>query len=505
MPLKARTASAALGRGMRETATTIRGPERRHGHGCCTAAWRAAALTLALGLVMPGLVMPASAQTLPDALAEAYVSNPTLDAARAALRTVNEEVPQALSNWRPNVTVTGSVGQQRNDSGSSGSATAAGGASSGGADDGAFTITPRSLDVNVTQPLFRGGRTIAETRRAEANVMAQRSRLLRTEQEILFRTATAFMDVWRDQSVLELTLNNETVLKRQLEASEDRFAVGEVTRTDVAQSESRLARATGDRVQAEGSLTTSRAVFEELVGVMPRVLEAPPRLTGLPESQDEVTEEARAASPDVLAARFAEVADLENVKVVFGALLPELSLVGSLSRSKETSTARTDVERAQILAQLSFPLYQRGFVSSQVREAKQRASQRRKEVNEALRTATQEAVTAWEALQTARARIRAFEAAVRSTDIALEGVKQENAVGARTILDILDAEQESLDARVSLVGARRDEIVASYQVLRAIGKMTAQSLSLPVTLYDPDIDLDIVRDVWLGWGDIPYE
>ena len=470
---------------MRETATTtIPGSERWRGHGGCTAAWRAAALTLVLGLVMPGLAMPASAQTLSDALAEAYVSNPTLDAARAALRAVNEEVPQALSNWRPSVTVTGSAGRQRNASG---------------------TITPRSLGLNVTQPLFRGGRTIAETRRAEANVMAQRSRLLRTEQEILFRTATAFMDVWRDQSVLELNLNNETVLRRQLEASEDRFEVGEVTRTDVAQSESRLARATGDRVRAEGSLTTSRAVFEELVGAMPPVLEAPPRLTGLPESQDEVTEKARAAGPAVLAARFAEAAGLENVKVAFGALLPELSLVGSLSRDKETATAKTEVEQARILARLSFPLYQRGLVSSRVREAKQLASQRRKEVNQALRAAMREAVTAWEALQTARARIRAFEAEVRSTDIALEGVKQENAVGARTILDILDAEQELLDARVRLVGARRDEIVASYQVLRAIGKMTARSLSLPVTLYDPDIDLAIVRDVWLGWEDIPYD
>lgn len=463
-----------------------------------------AGLALA-AVVLSGLTLPAVGQTLTDALANAYISNPTLDAARAGLRVTNEEVPQALSNWRPRVTVTGSVGQQRVDFGGGGTTTVGGTTFGGGSGDTAETITPRSIDLNVTQPLFRGGRTLAETRRAEANVMAQRARLQTTEQDILFRAATVFMDVWRDQSVLELNLNNESVLKRQLEASEDRFEVGEVTRTDVAQSESRLARATGDRVQAEGNLTTSRAIFEELVGQAPQVLEAPPLVSNLPESQGAVIQGAQTANPVVLAAGFAEVADLENVKVQFGQLLPELSLVGTVTKSEETSTASSETERAQILAQLSLPIYQQGFVSSQVREAKQLASQRRKELNEARRTAVQQAVTSWEALQTARAQIRAFESQVRSTDIALEGVKQENAVGARTILDILDAEQEFLDAQVSLVGARRDEIVASYQVLQAIGKMTAQSLGLPVTLYDPDIDLDIVRDVWLGWGDIPYE
>ena len=238
---------------------------------------------LVLATALLGLAAPASAQTLTEALANAYVSNPTLDAARAALRVTNEEVPQALSNWRPTVTVTGSIGQQRIDlgGGGGGSTTVGGTTFGGGGGDGAETITPRSVDLNVTQPLFRGGRTVAETRRAEANIMAQRARLQTTEQDILFRAATAYMDVWRDQSVLELNLNNENVLRRQLEASEDRFEVGEVTRTDVAQSESRLSRATGDRVQAEGNLTTSRAIFEELVGQAPQILEAPPTVEAM--------------------------------------------------------------------------------------------------------------------------------------------------------------------------------------------------------------------------------
>ena len=444
---------------------------------------------------------PAAAQTLQESLAQAYVGNPTLKAARAELRTTNEQIPQELAAWRPQVTVTGTLGKQRidqeNGSGSAGTTSGFSG------DDDPETTTPRSIDLNVTQTLYRGGQTVAGTRRAEAEVEAQRARLLTTEQDILFRSATAYMDVWRDQSVLQLNINNENVLRRQLEASRDRFEVGEVTRTDVAQSESRLARAVADRVQAEGDLTESRAIYQELVGSMPGTLRAPPPVDGLPGAQQEVIDAARVANPVVVAAQFSEKAERNNARAQFGQLLPELALVGTLSRSEESSNNDSKTEQGQILAQLTLPIYQQGFVSSQVREAKQRASQLRLEIDEARRNVEQASITAWEALQTARAQTRAFEAEVRATEIALEGVRQENAVGARTILDILDAEQEFLDAQVSLVRAQRDDIVAGYQVLQAMGRMIASFLKLPVKIYDPDVDLNAVRDVWFGFGDIP--
>ena len=450
---------------------------------------RAGAQAALAGAVALGLAsLPAQTQetqSLQEALAMSYVSNPTLAAARAELRTVNEQIPQALSNWRPTVTLQGNVGQQYVDN-------------FGTTDPGA--TTPRSVELDVTQPLYRGGRTSAETKRAEALVMSQRASLRNVEQQVLLSAATAFMDVWRDQSVLELNINNEQVLQRQLEASQDRFDVGEVTRTDVAQSESRLAGASGDRVAAEGNLSTSKAVYQEVVGVEPGTLKQPPGLQGLPGSLEEVLAVSKDNNPQVVAANFAEASETANVRAQFGQLLPEVSLVGSLSKSAETSSASSEQERAQILAQVRVPIYQQGFVSSQVREAKQRRSQRRLEIDEARRAVIQESISAWEALQTGRAAIRAFEAEVRATDIALEGVRQENAVGARTVLDILDAEQESLNAKVSLVGAQRDEVVAGYQVLAAMGELTAEKIGLPVTVFNPDIDLNAVRNVWFGFG-----
>lgn len=433
---------------------------------------------------------PVAAQSLVEALSTAYSSNPTLQAARAELRTVNEQVPQALSNWRPRVTVNGSGGAQRIDSGSV---------------RGEEATYPLSVDLTVSQSLYRGGQTVADTRRAEATVFAQRGVLSVVEQDILFSAATAYMDVWRDQSVLDLNLNNERVLRRQLEASQDRFEVGEITRTDVAQSESRLARAIGDRVEAEGNLTASRAIYQELIGAAPGTLQAPPAVANLPANQEEVTVAAIQANPSVVAANFLEEAERHNVRLQFGQLLPELALVGTLSHDQDTASTRDETDRARILAQVTVPIYQQGFVSSQIREAKQRSSQRRLEIDEARRNAEQQSITAWEALQTARAQIEAFESEVRSTDIALEGVRQENAVGARTILDILDAEQEFLDAQVNLVRAQRDEIVASYQVLQAMGLMTAQDLALPVTIYNADRDLEEVRDLWFGFGGLPEE
>ncbi len=448
---------------------------------------RRIATALLLGALSAG---PAAAQqTIVEALALAYATNPTLGAARAELRTVNEQIPQELSNWRPRVTVFSDVGKQRVDN---------------KVDDPENT-TPRSVELDVTQSLFRGGRTIAGTRRAEAEVDAQRARLLDTEQEVLLSAAIAYMDVWRDQSVLQLQINNEQVLTRQLEASRDRFEVGEITRTDVAQSESRLARAVGDRVAAEGDLSISRAVYQEVIGVAPGLLEAVPTVEGIPDGLDQIIEVSENENPTVLADVFSEAAELQNVKVQFGELLPEISVVGTLRHSAEEASARSKRDQAQILARVTVPIYQQGFVSSQVREAKQRSSQRRLQIDESRRRVVQDSISAWEALITARAEIEAFEAEVNSTRIALEGVRQENAVGARTVLDILDAEQEFLDAQVSLVRAERDEVVAGYQVLTAMGRMIAANLGLPVTIYDPDKDLEAVRDVWYGFGKVPYD
>jgi outer membrane protein len=433
----------------------------------------------------PGAGAPAAAQTLGEALANAYATNPTLRAARARLRGVNEGVPQALSNWRPRVTLSGSVGQQYTDQDSNTTNI------SGGS-------TPTSGTLSVVQPLFRGGRTLAGTRAAENDVRAQRSNLLSVEQGVLLSGVRAYMDVWRDQAVVELNANNERVIRRQLEATQDRFAVGEVTRTDVAQAETRLASATAQRIQSEGSLASNKAIFQEVIGLESRDLSAPRLSAELPGQLDEVIALATARNPDVQAAAFAEKAALNRVREVTGELLPDVQLRATASRSDDTTRRDTTTEQAAVLAELTIPLYQQGAVTSRVRQAKQVSSQRRVEIEERRRQAEQEAISAWESLLTAKAQIVSFEAGVRSAEIALEGVTQENLVGARTILDILDAEQELLDARVSLVRSQRDEVVASFQTMAAIGRLTALDLGLAVTVYDPETDYREVRDSWFG-------
>lgn len=440
-------------------------------------------LALSGGLALAGS-QPAAAQTLEEALVQTYQTNPTLSAARAQLRATNERVPQALSGWRPLVEAQGSAGKAIDDT-----------VRPVAGDEGR---TPAGADLTVTQPLYRGGSTVAGTERAENEVLAQRARLADTEQTVLLNAVSAYADVWRDQSVLELNLNNEQVLGRQLEATQDRFDVGELTRTDVAQSESRLSSATADRIGAEGNLSSSRAAFENVIGIYPGPLEQPAVPAALPQSQDAIVDLAESANPNVLATNYDELAAMRSVREVTGELLPSVELQGSVGYQHERSSRTSEGSSAEVLAVVRVPLYQQGSVSSRVREAKQVASQRRLQVREAIRQAREDAISAWESLLTARAQIAALEQTVRANEIALEGVRQENAVGARTVLDVLDAEQELLDAQVNLVSAQRDEIVASFRVLTAIGRMTADDLALGTAVYDPEADYREVRDKWFG-------
>jgi outer membrane protein/adhesin transport system outer membrane protein len=430
-----------------------------------------------------GVGLPALAETLEEALAKAYDNNPNLQAARAELRATDELVPQALSGWRPTAAINAEAGQEWEDSTITGSE----------------DLTPRSAELSVTQPLYRGGRTVAGTAQAENTVLAQRERLLGIEQDVLLSAVTAYMDVLRDEAVLQLNINNEQVLTRQLEAARDRFEVGEITRTDVAQAESRLSGATAERIASEGQLASSRAIYEEVIGDPPGSLAQAGPADELPASEEE-TVAVSDTVPNVRAAEYLERAAQEGVDVVFGELLPTVSLNGTLSTSDDVSMSNEGTDGAAIVARVSIPLYQAGSVTSRVREAKQRVAQRRQDIETQRRAAAQFATSSWKALETARAQIQSFEDQVRAAEIALEGVQQEAAVGSRTVLDILDAEQELLNARVSLVQARRDEVVASYQVISAVGRLTAADLALAVELYDMERYYNEYRDTWWDLG-----
>jgi outer membrane protein len=445
-------------------------------------------ILMATALVTAGLaiVQSASAQSLSEALSAAYNNNPTLLAARASLRATDEGVPQALSNWRPTVNVTGEYGRQRQEF------------QPPSASNPDQILTPNTKSLTLSQPLYRGGRTEAATDSAEALVLAGRQDLAATERRVLLDAVTAYMDVVQNQAVLELNRNNEEVLRRQLEAVRERFRVGEITRTDVAQSESRLSRATADRISAEGALVSSRAVLARVIGEMPRVLTQPPPLPQLPVSEEEALAIAFDENPDLLGARFREVAAKNDVRTASGALLPTISLNGTLTDASESSRRNLGTETAKVAVQLTMPLYEGGAVYSQTRQRKQTHNQRRIQVEEQRRAVRQSVVQAWENLSTARSNIVARRAQVEAARIALEGVQQEAEVGSRTTLDVLDAEQESLDARVAEVRSRRDEYVAGFTLASAVGRLNARQLTLPVEYYDPETNYNRVRDKWFG-------
>ncbi len=428
----------------------------------------------------------AQAQSLEEALTAAYLSNPTLAAQRASLRATDEGVSQALSNWRPNVTLSTDYGW-----------------SAYKTDQATGTArsqhrNPNSYALTVDQPIFRGMRTVAQRDRAENQVMAARARLAETEQSILLDAVSAYMNVVRDQAVLELNINNEQVLRRQLEAARDRFEVGEITRTDVHQAESRWVGATADRIQAEGNLEASRATFRNVVGEAPGRLTAPTPSVEMPTDAEEAIKISVTANPSVIAAEYDEKSSQENVKLVRGELLPTVSLSGTLSKAFDQSGQDTMAQNAQAKVTLSVPLYQKGAVYSRLRGAKQTAAQSRLLIDQARRSATETATRAWEGLKTAEAQIEALQSQVNAAEIALDGVQREAEVGSRTVLDVLDAEQELLDAKVNLVRAQRDYTVAVYELRSAMGQLTARHLALPVEYYDPESHYMEVRDQWFG-------
>jgi TolC family type I secretion outer membrane protein len=306
------------------------------------------------------------------------------------------------------------------------------------------------------------------------------------------------MNVLRDEAVLGLNRANEQRVSRQLQATQDRFRVGEITRTDVAQAEARLARAKADRIQAEGVLVNSREAYRRVIGDAPGTLVKPAIKLNLPANAEESRVMSRTNNPDVVNARYRETAAGHSVDRIRGELLPSVNLRGSVTTQHETTGNSEHRNTAALIAELTVPLYQKGSVYSRVREARQIHAQRRQELEDARRAAVESAASAWNALQTARAAVQSFQSEVRANEIALDGVQREALVGSRTVLDVLDAEQELLDAKVNLVRSERDELVARFELKAAVGSLTANELGLPVNLYDAERNYKRVRDKWFG-------
>jgi outer membrane protein len=425
-----------------------------------------------------------SAETLVQAMVSAYSGNPTLQAERARQRGTDELVPQALSGWRPTVSADGSISKVWEDSSGSPSS----------------ENDPKSVAIGLSQPIFRGFKTINGTKAAEANVEAGKQSLLAIEQDILFQAIQAYMNVIRDRQIVGLRQQNVGVLQKQLTAADERFKVGEITRTDVAQSRARVSGARSGVASATATLVAaSVANYINIVGHKPGSLKYP-KLAKLPRTLEQAQAAASEINPNILAAAYVEEASAYNIEVVKGDLLPSASFDASARFNDNPQDGTSRSERAQIEGVLTIPLYEAGRVYSSVREAKHVASQRRLEVIQAGRSVRESVAISWNNLVAAREIIRSAKEQVSAAQLALDGVRQEYFVGSRTTLDVLDSETEVVNARITLVSAERDQIVAAYQILGSIGRLTARDLALPVDYYDADENYLNVRGKWFGTG-----
>lgn len=443
------------------------------------------------------------AGTLSQALSSTYTYNPRIEAERARLRATDESVAEAHAGYRPTITGSGNLSIQDNrsrtrdeDVGGAGFAAGIGVTTGARAGD---TIYPRGYSINLQQNLFNGFGTTNAVNEAEANVRAGREVLRDIERTVFLDAVTAYMDVIRDKAIVRLRQNNVRVLSRELQATRDRFSVGEVTRTDVAQAEARRAGAISELDLAKANLKTSLGSYERVVGVKANRLRTPsvPRKL-IPATVNQAKSIGVNESPIVIQALYREQAARFAVSRARAGLLPTLDLQASYTNNFDSSSTTAESDTTVLEGRLNVPFYQGGRVSAQVRAAKHTHVSRIQEIEDARTQARQDVVAAWSQYQAAQAQLRSDTTQVSSNRTALEGVREEEKVGQRTLLDVLNAELELLNSQVNLETTRRNLVVASYAVLSAMGRLDAANLGVSAHIYDAEQHYYDVRRKW--WG-----
>ncbi len=431
------------------------------------------------------------AENLQDVLVYSYENNLTISAERAGQRATDENVAKAKSGYRPTVVAEGSVGRSYNKLDYTNPLM----------DDGEkYYQNPTSAQVKFVQPIFSGLSTVNSVQAAKNQVKAGRHSLVNTEQAVLLDTVAVYMDVIRDKAVLELQEHQEKVLKEHLASYKKRFNAGDLTRTDVAQSEARASGATAARIAAQGQLKVSEANFFSVVGENPGKLEDVKEIGFiLPQTMEEALDMALKNNPKILAANYAKESAKYAVKAKKGALAPSVNVGGGAGRQKENISIDKD-DYWQIQANLTVPLYQSGAEYADIRQAKQTENRYKILWSKTLQDVHAEVVAAWENYTASKAQMESIKSQIKASEMALKGVIREAKVGARTVLDVLDAEQEHLDNQVMLVKTHRDEIVSAYALMSAIGQMNPDGLGLPVEAYDPKEYYESVKNKWIGYG-----
>jgi outer membrane protein len=433
---------------------------------------------------------PALADTIEAALVRAYQNNPQLNAQRAQVRSIDENVPQALAGYRPKAAFTATAGYQYSDTYSV--APGFGGEIHG-------TDPPRSAGVTVTQTLYNGNQTANKTRAAESQVSGAREALRVLEQTVLLSAATIYMDYLRDAAIVEVQKSNTRVLETTLKYTRDRFNVGIVTPTDVAQAEAQLAAGKTQELTAEFNLVTTRSNFRRIIGNEPEAL-APgsPVDRLLPSTLPGAVDLSQIQNPNVTAAMFGIDVNFLQVKVNEGALLPTVTVQAAAQQAYEQTLTTFRTFGASAIAQVAVPVFQGGAEYSLIRQSKETLAQQRLVLQQTRDQSRADTVTAWGQLVAGRAQVASAQSQVTASEIALTGVRQEAGVGQRTTLDVLNAQQALVNARIALVTAQHDRVVASYAVLSAVGRLSPQVLNLPTTSYDPSVHYQQVRDNWFG-------
>lgn len=446
---------------------------------------------MALSLTGYGIfaAVDARAETVSEALAKAYQSNPQLNGERARQRATDENVPQAMAGYRPQVAATLSYGLQavRNllvDNTIQGA-----------------TLKPWTIGVTVTQTLYNGNKTANSVRVAELQVQSGREALRNVGQGVLLDAVVAYTNVLANQSLVEAQRANVTSLRETLGIAQKRLNAGDVTPTDTSQAEARLARGQADLNAAEVNLAISQATYAQVIGMSPsRLSPAEPMDRLLPRNKDDAVNQAFKAHPAVLAAGYDVDVATTTIKVAESSLLPTLTLQGSASKSSQSdpTLGTFGTDQASIVGQLTAPIYDGGLGAAQTRQAKELSSVSRLVLEQVRNQARTAAIGAWVSNEGARTAVSAAESEVRAAGVALQGVQREAQGGQRTTVDVLNAQQDLVQAKARLIGAQRDRVIASYSLLSAIGRLDVKTLGLNTPDYLPEVHYHQVRDAWHG-------
>lgn len=436
--------------------------------------------------VLVGVAFPAKADTLSEAMVRSYNSNPELLAAREAYLATYYGIPEAEAGYKPDIDTFASQTwlRRNNDLNAAGPGITS-----------KTRLSTQDFGVQISQPLYLGGRTVASIGEAEKLYEAQRSLLFSTEQSILSQVVESYFNLEEALAILSLRENNVSVLREQLEATNERFEVGELTKTDTSQAESRFSRAQAEEIAARGVVEQRRAAYEKVIGsVQENKVEFINDVdTPLPETVGEVVDVAAGTHPDIFIARFYSEAAKFSVDRVSGEMLPEVYAVGSAGKTYEPSTTADESDEYTVGLNLNYPLYRGGATQARLNRAEKVANQRVIEIMDAERNVRRRAIETWNAYVSSKAQIDAIKDQINSANIALEGVREEASVGSRTILDVLDAEQEFLDAKVSLVSAERNLAVSKFALLAAMGKLSVENLNLKSEVFEDKENFDTLK------------